>query len=140
MNTKRTSNLRTLWKRHQPEQTLPVVIKAGVGGALLAHLEQTLSSQASSIFGVMTTIYFLVYVVVGGKDRFTGPIIGAVTLSLIMEFTRPMQEYQPMIIGAIALAVVMIIPEGLVSIPSKVGAWRSKSLSARSKVDLTGTL
>lgn len=34
MNTKRTSNLRTLWKRHQPEQTLPVVIKAGVGGAL----------------------------------------------------------------------------------------------------------
>ncbi|MCP4624209.1 MAG: branched-chain amino acid ABC transporter permease [bacterium] len=112
---------------------------AGVGGALLAHLEQTLSSQASSIFGVMTTIYFLVYVVVGGKERFTGPIIGAIVLSLIMEFTRPMQEYQPMIIGAIAVAVVMIIPEGLVSIPSTVSAWRTKPLSSMSKIDLTGT-
>jgi branched-chain amino acid transport system permease protein len=111
---------------------------AGVGGALLAHLEQTLSSQASSVFGVMTTIYFLVYVVVGGKTKFMGPVVGAVVLSLIMEFTRPMQEYQPMIIGAIAVAVVMIIPEGLVTIPSKFSAWRSKSFSPVPKTDLTG--
>ena len=112
---------------------------AGVGGALLAHSEQILSSQASSVFGVMTTIYFLVYVVVGGKARFMGPIIGTVALSLIMEFSRPMQEYQPMIIGAIAVAVVMILPEGLVSIPSTVGAWRSKFLNFRSNIDLNGT-
>jgi len=100
---------------------------AGVGGALLAHSEQTLSSQASSVFGVMTTIYFLVYMVVGGKSSFMGPIVGAVVLSLVMEFTRPMQEYQPMIIGAIAVTVVMLLPEGLVSIPEKVSSWRSKS-------------
>lgn len=34
MNSKRTSILRNLWKRHQPGQTLPVLIKAGLGGAL----------------------------------------------------------------------------------------------------------
>ncbi len=100
---------------------------AGVGGALLAHSEQTLSPQASSVFGVMTTIYFLVYMVVGGKSSFMGPIVGAVVLSLGMEFTRPMQEYQPMIIGAIAVTVVMLLPEGLVSIPLKVSGWRFKS-------------
>ena len=96
---------------------------AGIGGALLAHSEQTLSAQASSVFGVMTTIYFLVYMVVGGKSSFMGPIVGAVVLSLTMELTRPMQEYQPMIIGAIAITVVMLLPEGLVSIPEKVGNW-----------------
>ena len=69
----------------------------------------------------MTTIYLLVYMVVGGKSRLIGPIVGAVVLSLVTEFTRPMQEYQPMIIGAIAITVVMLLPEGLVSIPEKVG-------------------
>lgn len=112
---------------------------AGVGGALLAHSEQTLSSQASSIFGVMTTIYFLVYLVVGGKSSFMGPIVGTVVLSLVMEFTRPMQQYQSMIIGAIAVTVVMLLPEGLVSIPEKVGRWRSKSPNPVTKTDLEGS-
>ncbi|MEW5722336.1 MAG: branched-chain amino acid ABC transporter permease [Thermodesulfobacteriota bacterium] len=99
---------------------------AGIGGALLAHFEQIISPQASSTFGVMTTIYLLIYMVVGGKARFTGPIGGAVLLSLVMELTRPMQEYQPLIIGAIAIVVVMFLPEGLVSLPEKIGAWWTK--------------
>jgi branched-chain amino acid transport system permease protein len=93
---------------------------AGMGGALLAHSERTLSAQASSAFGVMTTIYLLVYMIVGGKGHFMGPIIGTVVLSLISELTRSMQEYQPMLIGAIAIAVVMILPEGLVGLPARI--------------------
>ena len=112
---------------------------AGMGGALLAHLEQTLSAQASSSFGVMTTIYFLVFMVVGGKSNFMGPIIGAVTLSLVMEVSRPMQEYQPMIIGAIALIVVMLIPEGLVSIPARISRWRTNSPNSALNIDGAGS-
>jgi branched-chain amino acid transport system permease protein len=108
---------------------------AGVGGVLLAHLEQTLSAQSSSTFGVMTTIYFLVFMVVGGKSRFMGPIVGVVVLSLVVEFIRPMQEYQPMIIGAIALAVVMLLPEGLISIPAKIKTWQSKSITPASEIN-----
>lgn len=111
---------------------------AGISGSLLAHLEQTLSAQSSSFFGVMTTIYFLVYMVVGGKSSFIGPIVGTIVLSLIMEFTRSMQEYQPMIIGAIALAVVMLLPEGLVSIPARIGKWRSTPPNSLAKADLEG--
>lgn len=109
---------------------------AGIGGALLAHFEQIISPQASSAFGVMTTIYLLVYMVVGGKSRFIGPIVGAVVLSLVSEFTRPMQEYQPMIIGAIAIAVVMLLPEGLVSIPEIVGRWLFKPAEQAGKAQL----
>ena len=93
---------------------------AGLGGALFAHFERALGALGTAFFGVMTTIYLLIYMVVGGKSKFAGPIIGAMVLSLVSEFTRPLEEYQPMIIGAIAIAVVMIIPEGIVSIPEKI--------------------
>lgn len=102
---------------------------AGLGGGLLAHSERTLSPASSSAFGVMTTIYLLVYMIVGGKSHFMGPIIGTFVLSLVSEFARPMQEYQPMIIGAIAIGVVMILPEGLVSLPDR--ARRLVALSRR---------
>jgi len=109
---------------------------AGIGGALLAHSEQALSAMEGASFGIMTTIYLLVYMVVGGRMRFEGPIVGTVVLSLVSEFTRPVEEYQPMIIGAIAIAVVMILPDGLSIIPEKIGLWRFKSLIAKSKTDL----
>lgn len=100
---------------------------AGLGGGLFAHFERALGPHATAFFGVMTTIYFLIYMVVGGKSRFAGPILGAVVLSLISEFTRPVEEYQSMVIGAIAIGMVMIIPDGLVSIPEKVRKWRTGS-------------
>lgn len=100
---------------------------AGLGGGLFAHFERALGPNATAFFGVMTTIYFLIYMVVGGKSRFAGPILGAVVLSLISEFTRPVEEYQSMVIGAIAIGMVMIIPDGLVSIPEKVRKWRTGS-------------
>jgi branched-chain amino acid transport system permease protein len=97
---------------------------AGIGGALMAHAEQALSAMASASFGVMTTIYLLVFMVVGGKKRFEGPIVGAVVLSLVSEFTRPVKEYQPMIIGAIAVTVAMLFPDGLTSLPARIGQRR----------------
>jgi len=101
---------------------------AGIGGGLFAHFERALGPHATASFGIMTTIYLLIYMVVGGKTKFAGPIMGAVVLSLVYEFARPVEEYQPMIIGAIAIAVVKLIPEGLVSIPEKISKWRSRSL------------
>jgi branched-chain amino acid transport system permease protein len=105
---------------------------AGLGGGLLAHSERTLSPNASSAFGLMTAIYLLVYMIVGGKSHFMGPIIGTFVLSLISEFARPMQEYQPMLIGALAIAVVMILPDGLVSLPDRL--WRLVAVHRKSRV------
>ncbi len=100
---------------------------AGLAGGLFAHFEQALGAQATAYFGVLTSIYFLIYMVVGGKDRFAGPIMGAVILSLVSELTRPVEEYQSMVIGAIAIGMVMIIPDGLISVPEKVRRWRNSS-------------
>jgi len=109
---------------------------AGIGGVLLAHSELALSALEGASFGIMTTIYLLVYMVVGGKMRFEGPIVGAVVISLVWEFTRPVKEYQPMIIGAIAIAIVMLLPDGLAIIPERLGLWGLNSLMAKSKSGL----
>ena len=47
------------------------------------------------------------------------------------EFTRPVQSYQPMIIGAIAIAVVMFMRQGLASAPSRLMSLWSPSPPAR---------
>ena len=93
---------------------------AGIAGGLFAHFERALGPQPTSTFGILTTIYLLIYMVVGGKSRFSGPISGVIILTLLYEFTRPVNEYQPMIIGAITILVVMTLPDGLISIPEKI--------------------
>ncbi len=109
---------------------------AGIGGGLLAHSEQALSPMDGATFSIMTTIYLLVYMVVGGKRKFEGPIVGAVFLSLVSEFTRPVEEYQPMIIGAIAIAIVLLLPDGLASLPQRLGPWVSRSAKGTLEADM----
>ncbi len=105
---------------------------AGLGGALIAYQEQAISADQNATFGVMQTIYLLVYMIVGGERRFSGPIVGAVLLSLMAEFTRSVQHYQPMIIGATALAVVLFLRQGLVVLPIRILTLWSNSSRVRS--------
>ncbi len=97
---------------------------AGLSGALFASYQHNLSPDTTSRFGVTMSIYLLVYMVVGGKDYFVGPLVGTTVLMLIAEGTRSAQEYQPMITGAIAILVILFLPMGLVGIPKQVRTWR----------------
>jgi branched-chain amino acid transport system permease protein len=93
---------------------------AGIAGALFAHYQKGLSVEATSRFGIMASIYLLVYVVIGGKEKFSGPIVGTIVLMLITEFARSLEEYRPIIIGFIAIIVVLFLPEGVTGIPERL--------------------
>jgi branched-chain amino acid transport system permease protein len=97
---------------------------AGLSGAVFASFQHNLSPDSTSRFGVTMSIYLLVYMVVGGKDYFVGPLVGTAVLTLLAEETRFMQQYQPMIIGAIAILVMIFMPAGLVGIPRQLKSWR----------------
>lgn len=102
---------------------------AGVAGALFAHFQHNLSVDVTSRFGVTMSIYLIVYLVVGGKDKFAGPIIGTVALTLVTEYSRSVKEYQPMIIGLIAIVVMLFLPSGLAGLPDeirKLARWISR--------------
>ncbi len=94
---------------------------AGIAGSLFAHYQHSLSADFTSRFGVVTSIYLVVYMVVGGQRSFLGPAVGTIALTVISEWARPMKEYQPMIIGAIAILVVLFMPGGLVGLSHAVG-------------------
>ena len=102
---------------------------AGISGALFAGYQHNLSADATSRFGVTMSIYLLVYMVVGGKSYFVGPLVGTTVLTLLAENTRSMQEYQPMITGAIAIVVMLFMPAGLVGIPAQIQKWRRRGRS-----------
>ncbi|MBM4338273.1 MAG: branched-chain amino acid ABC transporter permease [Deltaproteobacteria bacterium] len=96
---------------------------AGIAGALFAHYQRGLSADASSRFGVLTSIYLLVYMVVGGENRFAGPIIGALLITIASELSRSLAQYQPMMIGAIAIITVFLFPEGIIGLPGRLIHW-----------------
>jgi branched-chain amino acid transport system permease protein len=55
--------------------------------------------------------------VVGGRRRFYGAIVGAFVLTLLPEFFRILKEYQPFVFVGILLIITFFLPGGLVDLP-----------------------
>jgi branched-chain amino acid transport system permease protein len=96
---------------------------AGIAGALFAAYQHVLSAATTSRFGVTASIYLLVYMVVGGRGSFIGPLIGTALLTLIAESSRSMLQYQPILAGAIAIVVMLFLPMGIAGIPGQIRDW-----------------
>ena len=100
----------------------------GLAGALYAFHVHALSpaSTPANIFHFFTSVYCLLYMVVGGVDSFFGPIIGTTLLMLVSELSRPLQSYRPLLYGAILILVVFFIPKGLIAMNEYLPAWYRK--------------
>jgi branched-chain amino acid transport system permease protein len=90
---------------------------AGLAGSFYAHYVSVLTPDS---FGLFTSIYLLIYVVVGGTNRFAGAIVGAFILTLIPEMFRTLKEYQPFIFAAVLFLVVFLLPRGIIDLPEKI--------------------
>jgi len=90
---------------------------AGITGSFYAHFIKVLTPDS---FGVLQAIYIVVYMVVGGRRRFYGAILGAFILTLLPEFFRVLREYQPFVFIGILLVIIFLLPDGLVSLPEAV--------------------
>jgi len=88
----------------------------GLAGSLYAHYMTVLNPDA---FGIFTSLYVLIYVVVGGR-AFAGPIVGAVILTLIPEIFAALKEYQPFVFVLILFLVVFLLPGGLTDLPRRI--------------------
>jgi branched-chain amino acid transport system permease protein len=95
----------------------------GLAGAGYAHYNQVISPAS---FNFLATLWFVMYVLIGGIDSFAGPIIGTVILILIPEFFRDLKIYSPFISAAILLIIVYLMPQGLVGLPQLMKSWYMK--------------
>jgi branched-chain amino acid transport system permease protein len=92
----------------------------GLVGAAYAHYSLVLSPTS---FDLSATLWLVMYVLIGGINSFTGPIIGTAILVLIPEFFRSLKMYSPYITAGILLIVVYLMPGGLASLPQVVRSW-----------------
>jgi branched-chain amino acid transport system permease protein len=93
-------------------------------GSLFAGLAGGLYSQYNSVitpstFGFFYAVYVLIYMIVGGAKKFSGPIVGAVILTFVPELARILKGYQPYIFAVVVILIIVFMPEGLVSISDR---------------------
>ena len=83
----------------------------GLAGALFAFLTGYLSSTTFSY--TQSTLY-LVMLMVGGSSSPLGAAVGSVLFSLLPEWFRSLQDYMQLIYGVGVMALMVVLPEGLV--------------------------
>jgi branched-chain amino acid transport system permease protein len=92
---------------------------AGLAGGLYCQYNSIITPSA---FGFAYAMYVLIYMIVGGSLKFSGPVIGAVVLALLPEVARPLKEFQPYIFGGVVILVMFFLPGGMVSLPGRLKA------------------
>jgi branched-chain amino acid transport system permease protein len=96
---------------------------AGVAGALYAHY---VGSVNPTRFDVEEMVYVLIWAIVGGTATFYGPILGVIVLTIINEVLLRelgVDEMRPMFYGAILIASILFLPNGLESLVTKGLDW-----------------
>jgi branched-chain amino acid transport system permease protein len=53
---------------------------------------------------------------VGGLSTFSGPLIGALILTGMVELLRDLDQYRLLVYGAIIILIVMLMPKGLTAL------------------------
>ncbi len=101
---------------------------AGIVGAFYAHYILTITPW---LFGIGYTIQIMAMSLFGGKGTFLGPLAGAFVLVFVSESFRFLADYRLLIYGMLIIATVMIFPEGLAGVASRVGqlvaiSWKGK--------------
>ncbi len=96
--------------------------------AIGGFFAEYVSAVDPTVFGFLPTIYMLIYVIVGGEGSFIGPILGAALLTVLPDVARPLKSWMPILFAAILMAVIFLMPEGLVGLPRRVaGLFRKKT-------------
>jgi branched-chain amino acid transport system permease protein len=101
---------------------------AGIAGAGYAHYSTFI---APTDFALMPSIYLLVYLIVGGTGSFAGPIVGAIVLVLIPYLMGGFKGFAPFFLAGALIIVIFLIPQGLISLPSRTKLWISKLREGR---------
>ncbi len=83
---------------------------AGIAGALMAHHQGSIDPHN---FEATLMVYLIIYVVVGGVETFWGPALGVIVMTIVFEVSRPLEEWRPLIAGAVLIFFLVVMPGGL---------------------------
>ena len=97
---------------------------AAIGGGMYGTY---VSSVSPDNFGFHLALISVFFVAVGGSERFVGPVIGAIVLTILPDLLRFAGDYRMVLYGLIVLAIAVIFPRGI------EGVWATMSQRSREK-------
>ena len=86
---------------------------ASLAGVLYTYYTR---AMLPSSFTLTHSIYYLVYVAVGGGANIAGPILGVSVLSVVSELLRPVREFEPIIYALLLIGAVLLFKGGLLGL------------------------
>ena len=78
----------------------------------------------SSDFGLEPMVLLVAYTVIGGAQSVWGPVVGTLVLSVTSELLRELHHYEILVYGLVLMLVMLFLPDGLVSLTSRLARWR----------------
>ena len=94
----------------------------GLGGSYFAVFTQSVYPQS---FTVQHSIYYMLFCFLGGLEYASGAVVGAFVLTVLFELLSQFQQYQTLIYGVLMIAVILLLPNGLMAIRSAAKGARS---------------
>ena len=107
---------------------------AGVAGSFYAAYFAYISPL---VFTFEYSVNMLIFIVVGGFASITGPIVGAVMLTLVPELFRVTGKYQLLAFGLILLLSMRLMPQGIMGTYAAFRARREHSAVPQSALSLS---
>ena len=105
---------------------------AGLAGALNAHLTFFISPGE---FGFDRGVDILTMAILGGTSGLTGPVLGALIVTLLPELLRGFRDFRTMMNGAILVLIVLFLPKGLWD-PMRFRQWFSRRSTKKKSATL----
>ena len=100
---------------HKLAALLLSAVGPGVAGALMARDQGYI--EPVSVFPLAITVTMIVMALFGGKGTVFGPVLGAVVLFVAQEIVWASYPYfHPLLFGAIIVAVVLLMPRGVLGL------------------------
>jgi branched-chain amino acid transport system permease protein len=84
---------------------------SGLAGAMLVFYQGTVS--VDSVVDLSVAVQIIIAAVLGGRRTILGGAIGAACLILAGELLRPLGQLNTFVVAAVALAVILFFPDGL---------------------------
>ncbi|MDR1915726.1 MAG: branched-chain amino acid ABC transporter permease [Synergistaceae bacterium] len=90
---------------------------AGLSGALYAHMSQYISQ---SLFTFNTSLTFIMMVMLGGVNSTVGTFFGALLVTMLPEWLRPLKQYLMIIYGVGIIFLMVYMPMGLAGVARSI--------------------
>jgi branched-chain amino acid transport system permease protein len=90
---------------------------AGAAGALFAHMNTYISPD---IFEFKSTLFVMTMTMVGGMGNIIGSIVGGLSLPILQEYLRVIEDWQLVAYGLAIMVVVLFMPGGVIELTRRL--------------------